>query len=132
MTLDALDNVLTALMTEPMAREQGIYMDNWDLRATKEVTGYDRVVSLRVMNVRTAWDRGSLRAKEVYWRTERSRGGPSSASQILKWNPVEEEIWIWISGIFVVNWHKVTEKWRNGHLILLTCAANDGGGSRMV
>ena len=75
MTLDALDNIQTAMMTEPMAKEQGIDMDKWDLRATKEVTGYDRVVSLRVMNVRTAWDRGSLRANKVYWRTERSRGG---------------------------------------------------------
>ena len=40
MTLDALDNIQTAMMTEPMAKEQGIDMDKWDLRATKEVTGY--------------------------------------------------------------------------------------------
>ena len=75
LTLDALDTIQTTLLTSPMAKEQGIDMDNWDLRATKEVTGYDRVVSLRVRNIRTAWDRGSLRANKVYWRTERSRGG---------------------------------------------------------
>ena len=63
------------MMTEPMAKEQGIFMDKWDQRATKEVTSYDHVVSLVVMNVGTAWDRGSLRANKVYWRTERSRGG---------------------------------------------------------
>ena len=45
------------------------------MRATKEVTGYDRVVSLRVINARTAWDRGSLSANKMYWRTERSRAG---------------------------------------------------------
>ena len=75
LTLDALDTIQTTLLTSPMAKEQGIDMDNWDLRATKEVTGYDRVVSLRVRNIRTAWDRGSLRANKVYWRTKRSSGG---------------------------------------------------------
>ena len=74
MTLDALDSIQTEMLTEPMAKEQGIVMANWDLRATKLVTGYDRVVSLRVRNARTAWDRGSLRANKVYWRTDRRRG----------------------------------------------------------
>lgn len=46
----------------------------WDLKATQVVTGYDRVVTLRVRNARTAWDRGSLRASKVCWRTERRRG----------------------------------------------------------
>ena len=64
MTLDALDSIQTEILTEPMAKEQGIVMANWDLRATKLVTGYDRVVSLRVRNVRKAWDRGSLRTRE--------------------------------------------------------------------
>ena len=49
-------------------------MANWDLRATKLVTGYDRVVTLHVRNIRTAWDRGSLRANKVQGRTERRRG----------------------------------------------------------
>ena len=61
--------------TSPMAKEQDININNMVLRATKEVTGYDRVVLLRVRNIQTAWDRGSLRAKKVYWRTERSRAG---------------------------------------------------------
>ena len=73
MTLDALDSIQTEMLTEPMAKEQGIVMANWDLRATKLVTGYDRVVSLCVRNARTAWDRGSLRASKMYWRTERRR-----------------------------------------------------------
>ena len=54
-TLDALDSIQTEMLTEPMAKEQGIVMANWDLRATKLVRGYDRVVTLRVRNVRTAW-----------------------------------------------------------------------------
>lgn len=67
MTLDAMDSTKTEMfLTEPMAKEQGVVMDNWDLRATKLVTGYDRVVSLRVRSVRTAWDRGSLRANKLY------------------------------------------------------------------
>jgi len=57
MTLGALDRILIVLVTEPMAKEQGVVMDDWDLRATKAVTGYDRVVSLRVRIVRTAWDK---------------------------------------------------------------------------
>ena len=62
MTLDALDSIQTEMLTKPMAKEQGIVMANWDLRATKLVAGYDRVVSLRVRNVSRALDRGSLRA----------------------------------------------------------------------
>ena len=64
MTLDALDSIQTEMLTKPMAKEQGIVMANWDLRATKLVTGYDRVVALRVRNVRTAWGRGSLEGKQ--------------------------------------------------------------------
>ena len=45
MTLDALDSIQTEMLTKPMAKEQGIVMANWDLRATKLVTGYDRVVT---------------------------------------------------------------------------------------
>ena len=75
LTLDALDTIQTTLLTSPMAKEQGIDMNNWDLRATKEVTGYDRVVSLRVRNIQTAWDRGSLRAnKSVLEEGEIERG----------------------------------------------------------
>lgn len=72
-TPDAQDNIQTMQMTEPMAKEQGIVMDNFDLRATKVVTGYDRVLSLRVRNVRTTLDKGSLRTRKVHWRTERRR-----------------------------------------------------------
>ena len=42
-------------------QEARIVMANWDLKATKLVTVYDRVVSLRVRNVRRTWERGSLR-----------------------------------------------------------------------
>jgi len=73
-TLDALDKIPTVLMTESMVKEQGIVMENLDLRVTKVVTGYDRVVSLRFRNMRTAWDRESLMAEKLYWRMERRRG----------------------------------------------------------
>ena len=53
--------IQTEMLTEPMAKKQGIVMVNWDLKATKLVTVYDRVVSLRVRNVRRTWERGSLR-----------------------------------------------------------------------
>ena len=43
MTLDALDLLQNRMMTEPMAAEQGIITNAWDLRATKIVTGYDRL-----------------------------------------------------------------------------------------
>lgn len=54
MALDALDDIQERILTEPMAEEQGIPMGKWDLKATKVVTGYDRLVKLRVRNVRTA------------------------------------------------------------------------------
>ena len=74
MTLDALDLLQNRMMTEPMAAEQGINMDAWDLRATKTVTGYGRVVWRRVRNMRTAWDRGSTRGNKRRWRTKRPEG----------------------------------------------------------
>jgi len=74
MTLDALDLLQNRMMTEPMAAEQGIDMNAWDLRATKIVTGYDRVVWRRVRNMRTAWDRGSTRGNKRRWRTKRPEG----------------------------------------------------------
>ena len=53
--------IQTEMLTEPVAKKQGIVMANSDLKATKLVTGYDRAVSLRVRNVRRTWERGSLR-----------------------------------------------------------------------
>lgn len=37
-----------------------MYVNSWDARATKVATGYDRVLNLRVRNVKAAWDRGGL------------------------------------------------------------------------
>ena len=71
------------MLTEPIAKKQGIVMANSDLKATKLVTGYDRVVSLRVRNVRMAWDRGSLRAKKMYLRTERRRGDKRTMGHLI-------------------------------------------------
>eukprot|EP00617_Octactis_speculum_P025411 CAMPEP_0185758366 /NCGR_PEP_ID=MMETSP1174-20130828/17017_1 /TAXON_ID=35687 /ORGANISM="Dictyocha speculum, Strain CCMP1381" /LENGTH=48 /DNA_ID= /DNA_START= /DNA_END= /DNA_ORIENTATION= len=48
MALGALDVIHLTMLTEPMAAEHGIDMGNWDTRATKVVTGYDRVMSLQV------------------------------------------------------------------------------------
>ena len=53
--------IQTEMLTELVAKKQGIVISNSDLKATKLVTGYDRVVSLRVRHVRMTWERGSLR-----------------------------------------------------------------------
>ena len=66
MKLDALDSIQTEMLTEPMAKEQGIAIANWDLRATKLVRRYNRVITLLVRNVCGAWDRGPRRANKVH------------------------------------------------------------------
>ena len=75
MKLDALDLLQNMMMTEPMAAEQGIITNAWDLPATKIVTGYDRVVWRRVIrNMRTAWDRGSTRGNKDAGEQNGQRG----------------------------------------------------------
>lgn len=54
MTIDVLDDMQTKMLTGPMAGEQQMSIDSWDLRATKMVNGYNRVVSRRHRNGRMA------------------------------------------------------------------------------
>lgn len=51
LALDALEGIQKRILTEPMAEAQGIPVEKWDLKVTKVVTGYDRVLALRVRNV---------------------------------------------------------------------------------
>ena len=63
--INMLAVIQTEMLTEPIAKKQGIVMANSDLKATKLVTGYDWVGSLRVRNVRTMWGPSLLYLIEV-------------------------------------------------------------------
>ena len=66
MMLYALHDSHERFFTEPMAEEKGTPTGKYDLKATKVVTEYGCVVKLHVRNIRIAWERGPLRASEVY------------------------------------------------------------------
>ena len=78
MTLEALDDIQETNLTRPMAEEQNINLDAWDRKATKVVTGYSRILALRVKNVKYGWDKLYLNANKVRWhqhyRNVRSSG----------------------------------------------------------
>ena len=42
-------------------------MDAWDRKETKVVTGYSRILALRVKNVKYGWDKFYLNTNKVRW-----------------------------------------------------------------
>jgi len=71
--INMLAVIQTEMLTEPMAKKQGIVMVNWDLKATKLVTVYDRVVPMR-QKCEEDVGKGLTEASKMYLRTERRRG----------------------------------------------------------